>query len=343
MRTETVNNSYKIKKTQFEKIKKTLSEAMEKTFQLIMVIVFIYVGLSFFVYFLYRGTKYLYTFAESEITEYYQKKEDAMNEKIEIEARLAFRTFKEQGLVGLVELSKSRYTFLEKNRGSLEDLYRIATIDIVGEKLDEVFLDRLSAIAEEKTGEDSALAITTALKSEYFRKNLTNNRIVKIRNFISDKKTPDTETMRFVIQKVFDKVASEQLGNDNQLTNTTAKNIIKTTVFFSHNFIDSFGLAGFQRFSQMCYRELEQSNVISLQQVEKCFVVDVYGGIFSIINKLSRTTATEYFAVESVGNRPSAFFNKLGISEGEAKEYLQAWIHEIRIQSIKYNKKDDEF
>lgn len=341
MRIKTVNSSYEIKKTRYQKSKEILGLMIEKAFQFIFMIVVILVALSCFVYFSYSGIKYLYTFTENEIAEYHQKKEDLINKKIEIEFRLAFRTYKESGLSGLTELSKSRYEFLEKNKGDLADLYRIVAIDIAGEQLDEVFLDQLTRIAGENTDTDSATIVTKALKNDYFRKTSTNDRIAKIRNFISGK-VVDTEVMRFHVQKTFARIASEQLGNDNQLTNVTAKNIIKTTMAFAHDFIDSFGIAGLQGFSQLCYREMEQSVTIGLQQVERCFVIDVYGLTYSVINKLSRTSATEYFAIESVRNRPTAFFNKLGFSEEESFKYRQAWIDEIKIQSKQYNKKDDE-
>lgn len=346
MITKNINDSYEIKQTRFEQIKDIISSKLAFFFEFVfattLAITVVVVGISCFILFSYKGIKYLYTFTENEILEYHQKKEDLIVKKIEIEARLALRTYKEEGLTGLVGLSKSRYEFLQKNEYSVEDLYRIATIDIVGEKLDEVFLDRLSAIAEERSDQESLGSITATLKSEYFGKALTNNRIADIRKLISDQKTPDTEVMRFYIDKVLLRVISEQLGNNNQLTNTTAKNIIKTTLDFSYDFMESFGLVGLQRFSQLCYREMEQSDVISLQQLEKCFAVDVYGLTYFTFNKIPRTTATEYFAVESVKNRPSALFNKLGISEDEAYKYRQAWFDEIMVQGKKFFKKEDE-
>lgn len=194
---------------QIEEIKAIILTKSVKLFEFVWTVVFgitvAAVFLSCFIVFSYKGIKYLYTFTESEISHYRQKKEDSINEKIAVEARLAFETYREQGLSGLVSLSKNRYEFLERNKVSIEDLYRIATIDIVGENLDEVFLDNLSAIAEKKTDQESISAITTALKSEYFRKSLTNTRISQLRKFASDQTTPDTETLRFFIQKVFKK------------------------------------------------------------------------------------------------------------------------------------------
>lgn len=137
-------------------------------------------------------------------------------------------------------------------------------------------------------------------------------------------------------------MVAEQLGNDNQLSNFTAKNIIETTIFFSQDFVDSFGLAGLQRFSQLCYRELEGSTVISLQQVEKCFVVDIFGFAYSALKKMPRSSATEYFNKQSARNRPAAFFNKLGFSEDDAQNYQKAWISEFMDQCKHLFQKEEE-
>ena len=339
------NKSNKMNPKMFERVRENLAQKSVRFFEylwaLVWWLVFTAVVLTCFIYFSYKGIKYVYTFTTQEISEYNQKKEDLINEKIEIEARKAISTYNELGLAGLVELSKTRYEHLNTSEYSLSDLYGAATIDIIGEILDRIFLEGLADIDEQAESKNTVASSNNALRSDYFEKTLTDARIRSVHNRAKVKKYPDCETMRFYIQRVVNKVFSEQLGNDNQLTDVTAKNIIEVTLFFSSDFTKSFGLTGLQKYSQMCYRELERSKVISLRQVEKCFIVDVYGFTYIKLNKMLRNSLTEYFSIESTKNRPSAFLNRLGISEIDSQKYRQAWLKEFLIQSKTYFKNED--
>lgn len=341
-----INSSYYKNLVGFKNIKAYLYEQATKIFELLWSIAFgIFASgllVSCFILFSYKGIKYLYTYTQNEISEYHQKKEDTLNKSIELEARSALSTYREEGLSGLVELSKNRYEQIKGNDTNLEDLYRIATIDMVGETVDQAFLNHMSKLYKVKNDVEIDFSNNSSLKSDYFVKSLTNNRIRKIRDYISDSNKPDTETIRYYIQKVLNRVVSEQLGNDNQLASSTAINIVKTTMYFSNDLIDSFGLAGLHKFSQLCYRELEQSSTISLQQVERCYVVDVFGLTYFVFNKMPRSSTTDYFSNVSARNRPSAFFNKLGISEDDAQRYRKAWAKEFMEQSDEFFQKNEE-
>lgn len=330
----------------FEKIKSFIVERSVQLFEYVLSIVLgitvVAALISCFILFSYKGIKYIYTFVQSEISEYHQKKEDSLNVKITIEARRAFGTYKESGLSGLVSMSKNRYDSLRSDSVNIENLYQVATIDLVGEYFDEEFLDHFSEIVRRSNHEVMQNLAGDALRSEYFKKSSTNSRLDRIRTPISNDSLPDNETMRFYIQKIIRMLAAEQLGHDNKLNNQTAKNIVETTIFFAQDFVDSFGLAGLQKFSQYCYRDLERSKVISLSQIEKCFVVDVFEITYSVFKKMPRSTVTEYFAKESARNRPAAFFNKLGIAEDDAQKYRQGWVSEFIDQSEEYFQRFEE-
>lgn len=233
--------------------------------------------------------------------------ETELKRAIKDKVNLAYKSYEEGGLSGLISLSKERHASIKPNADSQREFLGVVAIDMVGQSLDE------SAAREFDFAQD-----------DYFHPISVSVRISELSDHLKDTAYSDPDAIKKLIQPLIDEVASEKFGSSNYVIGEQ----IKIFVSISLNILKTSGFNELKDYSESFYQELHKRPSINLSMLEKCAAIDMTGGIY--LSKSSNGNSDKYFSPEFTIKRIGPYFVELGHSMEEANQYLRIWEAKVR-------------